>query len=637
MKNKERKTERKKKRGALPLRAPFPVHLLLTVPLAAAALGLVFLIQPGSREILWNSLSSQPSLLALNFFPIWMITAALTFLFRSAFTAAAVAGAFSGFLSLISRTMIEKRDEPLTPKDISLIKEAGNAMRDYGISVDIESVLLIAAFTVLLVLLAFLVRGKRPHGKKGKTACFSVIGAALCVLILTVAVNTVYSSADRYNSFEVDNRFYITGVYNELGFPYCFCYNFNTNTLERPEGFSAKSVEAAIRRYPETENGGLPINVVIVMNEAFSDLTNNDVFAFSEAEDPLAYLNSLRAEDRAICGHIVVPNVGAGTANTEFDVITGLQTCMIREGSNSSAFRVLNHDIDSLFGVFGGDGYFTEFIHPGQNWFYNRQNAYRYFGAEKMIFSEAFTDAERKGSWVTDHAVFEKIRGEFEAAAAQGTPFFNYTTTIQNHMAYTYDKYGYVSPAVPLKKSVDDETMMMLSVYTEGVRDGDAMLREMTAYFDTREEPVLVVYFGDHLPNLGDEFYAYRNLGIPIGEGEDPETTLWSYETPYVIWANEAAAASLDFTAAKADLGLPADGVISANFLGAVVLELTGRGESDSYFAFLNDLRKKLPVFHNGTGKTIDGTFFTAIPPEYAEDIRLLRSWEYYKLKNMGD
>lgn len=607
--------------------------LLLTLPLAVLETLLALYIQPGSLAELLAYLREQPTLAFLNFLPFWLLTLGFTFLFSDPFFAAALTGGLGGVLSLVNRTMVEKRDEPLSPKDFGLIKEAGNAMQSYSLNLHIPSVLAILGFVAAMVLLGLLLRGRRPFHNRWGNVCAALLGALVSFGVLTGCIQQVYSSKELYNSFPVKNRFYITGVYNQLGFPYCFCYNFNTYLVEKPEGFSTREAAAYAEEHPETKGNGEDINVVMVMNEAFSEVTNYEMFDYPEGGEPLKFYNSLVDSDRVVAGHIVVPNFGAGTANTEFDVITGMQTNMIGE-SGASAFRVLHHDVDSIFRVFLEDGYQTEFIHPGQDWFYNRQNVYKYFGAEKLLFSEAFTDAERKGSWVTDAAVLDVMKEEFESAMAAGKPYFNYTVTIQNHMSYTADKYeGMKLDLAPLKQELAPGVRTMTSVYAEGARDADAMLQGLTEYYDAREEPVVLVFFGDHLPNLGDSYFCYRELGVDIGESDDPVTTLRTYETPYVIWANKSAAEVLDFSARKESLGLPEGNTINANYLGALTLELTGRRDEDSFFSYLNDLRRELPVLHNGTGRTADGEYFTELPEEFADEIRKLRFWEYYKLK----
>ena len=134
-------------------------------------------------------------------------------------------------------------------------------------------------------------------------------------------------------------------------------------------------------------------------------------------------------------------------------------------------------------------------------------------------------------------------------------------------MSYTADKYGEGRTFAPISTTADlsDAARTMLEVYTEGVRDADAMLGRLTAYFEERSEPVVLVFYGDHLPYLGDNQLAYAELGSEVAVAEmDRKDVLCSYKTPYVIWANSAAAETLDWDSAVSALDLPEDGVLSA-------------------------------------------------------------------------
>ena len=172
----------------------------------------------------------------------------------------------------------------------------------------------------------------------------------------------------------------------------------------------------------------------------------------------------------------------------------------------------------------------------------------------------------------------------------------------------------------------------MLEVYVEGARDADAMLGRLVESFSAQEEPVVLVYFGDHLPYLGDNQQAYEELGITQDATWD---TLRSYETPYVIWTNEAGAEALDWESAVASLDLPEDGTLSASFLGAAVLELTGRGEETAWFSFLNQLRRLAPVVQRQTYLLPDGSLISAdeADEDLANAIHQWRCWSYYKLQ----
>ena len=183
----------------------------------------------------------------------------------------------------------------------------------------------------------------------------------------------------------------------------------------------------------------------------------------------------------------------------------------------------------------------------------------------------------------------------------------------------------------------------MLEVYTEGVRDADAMLGRLTAYFSDREEPVVLVFYGDHLPYLGDNQKGYAELGsevsIPENERED---ILCSYKTPYVLWANDAAADTLNWSEAVAALDFPEDGVLSASFLGSVLLDLTGRAGESPWFDFLSSLRRIAPVVQKKTYILADGSVLPQrILNEQTDEasmelkaaVHKWRCWSYYKLK----
>ena len=389
---------------------------------------------------------------------------------------------------------------------------------------------------------------------------------------------------------------------------------------------------------------GKDVSVILLMNEAFSDLTDQPMFNWAEETDPLPNLHALQKDPHTLSGHIVVPGFAGGTANTEFDVLTGMQTNALSVTA-TSAMRVVNRNLDSLFRVFGADGYRTSFYHPGDAWFYNRENVYRWLGAEHEVFAKDMKNLEYKGRWVTDDYMAGLIEEEFETAVSEGRPLFNYTTTIQNHMSYTADKYGEGHTFAPVSTTTDisPETRAMLEVYIEGVRDADAMLGRLTAYFSEREEPEVLVFYGDHLPYLGDNQKGYAELGsevsIPENERED---ILCSYKTPYVLWANDAAADTLNWSEAVAALYLPEDGVLSASFLGSVLLDLTGRAGESPWFDFLSSLRRIAPVVQKKTYILADGSVLPQrilneqtdeASMELKDAVRKWRCWSYYKLK----
>lgn len=615
-----------------------PVGLLTAILLGLACSVVVTLFvlwaHPVSVLAMLGKMLRQPLILFLNWLPIALLTAAFAFAFRNVFFSSALVGLIAGVMSLINRVKLTIRGEPFVPRDISLIKEAADAAGSYDMTLPWFQIGCLVVMTAVFIVLGVLLPLKKSEdAPKKRGALVRVMGFVLCLAVLVGAVGLVYSSTDLYNSFETTEPYNLSSVNNELGFVYYFCYHFSTYKIEKPEGFDREEAASWETGY-ESAPDAADVNVVFVMNEAFSDILNEDVFVFPEGENPMEVYNTLAEGENAWAGHIVVPYFAGGTADTEFDVASGMQTNLLNPAAPSlTAFRTVNRDLDSIFRVFGADGYTSCFMHPGQSWFYNRENVYDWFGADESFFVEDF-DAEYKGSWVTDESVLRELISRFEEKSAGGGLDFTYAVTIQNHMSYTAEKYGdYVCPEVETTAELSPEIQTAVNVYAEGIRDANAMLEDLTEFYSEQSEPVLLVFFGDHLPYLGDNRQGYAELGLPAASvtgGEDPFA---AYTAPVLFWCNDAAAEALDFANAIEALDLPADGRISACYLGAAVLELTGRGEVSPWFAFLNEMRRELPVLHNGYYESADGEITTEPTAEEAALVSRMRCWAYYKLR----
>ena len=599
-------------------------ELPLWMTLAAAVLvsGCITLLalwcQPNALRSVLVIFKSQPLLIVLNAMPVGLLVLLFTALFRNVFFSAALVNLTVCGFSVVNRMKIEIRDEPLFPRDFALLKETGRIVEDYSLDFPVKVIALIVLATAALILCGIVLRCRPFPVKKLRGWLGRLLGAAVSLGVLVALILTVYASNDLYNSFRVSNAYYVPSVFNELGFPYCFCHQFTTYPVDKPEGYNRAEAEGWDTA--STASGaGTNINVIMVMNEAFSDITDHESFAYTEENDPLANLHALQNDPNTVAfGHMAAPNFAAGTANMEFDVMTGMQTNAL-SATTSSAFRVVNRSLDSLFRVYSESGYHSAYYHPGDNWFYNRENVLKWMGADETKFLNRMPDFRAKGRWVTDDYVADKIVEAFEAAE---DPLFLYTTTIQNHMSYTADKYGadYVFPEVPLNVSVSEQTETLVKVYAEGARDADAMLGRLTDYFSAQSEPVMLVFFGDHLPYLGDNQLGYKELGFTA---DALWTDLTSYEVPYLIWTNDAAAAQLQ--GIDADLG----DRISAAYLGAAVLELTGHSENSAWFSFLNELRREYPVIHKELTLLPDGSAGT---PDL-QTVSKWRKWSYYKLQ----
>lgn len=584
-------------------------------------------IQPGSFLDSLRTLYHQPRLIPLNWFPALVFTAICYFLTKNVFYSGAVSGGIMSVMSYINLLKIEGREDPLIPSDITLVREAINAIGEYQLYMHWDKLITIAVLVVFAVAVGYFIKSA-SFRLRGRLIC-----AALTFVVFIGAVQFIYRDKDLYNSFKVPYAYNIPSVFNTLGFNYCFLYNYDLYPVDKPENYSKAEVESWIRDEAEGYTApNVKPNVIMVMCEAFTDLSNEAMFAYSEENDPLRDYNAVAASDRAVSGHIVVSNYGAGTANTEFNVLTGMQTNMIGEGTTSS-FRVIRHETDSIASLLAEDGYSTFFMHPGESWFYNRTSVYNRLGIPDQVFVDAFDASDYKGTMISDAAFLDELKSDLHPRMIEAeAPLFAYTVTIQNHQAYTYSKYPQQPDPVPLNIEVSDTTMETLSVYMEGIRDSSAMLLELTEYLDAIDEPTILVFFGDHRPNIGA---ADAELGLPFNLNDTPENTINTYCAPYVIWSNQAYAEAVDLDAAYEALQLPENGLLSDNYLGAVVMQLLGRSGQNPFTDFLNELRLELPVLRSRENAYClsDGTFTDTLTETQAALVEKLDKWTYYQLK----
>ncbi len=600
---------------------------LVTVISLLAAWGLLFLtvlmIQPGGVTETLRMFWQDKLLIPLNAFPILAVLLVCYWIVGNPFAAVGTAGLIVNLLSYVNLVKTDCRNDPFVPADIGLVREAVNAAGEYTLNLHIGILAGILVLSALCFLLAAVFRVKHPRWQVRILGAVAVLGAFVW------SMPNVYQSVDLYTSRgENLSKSNVPEVFRLCGFPYCFLHNYDLYPIEKPEGYQKSTVEQwAEEDAAEYTKPSVQPNVIFIMCESYSDLSDEAVFQYAEEDNPMYGFHQLAASDRARSGHIVVSNYGAGTANTEFDVLTGIQTNMVSP-NNVSSFRVIHKSINALPWDYQAAGYTTYFTHPGYSWFYNRDNVYKFLGMEERVFNDTYTDADRKGTMISDQAFYEHLTAALDEKLAGDKPLFAYGVTIQNHQAYPYSKYGFEPEKPPLSTTISDSAMETLSVYLEGVRDSTAMLEKLCDYFDSREEPILLVFYGDHRPALGQDYGVYRELGLSTGETDTTEDILDTYKTPYLIWANKAYAPDCDFDS----LELPE--TISSNFLGAAVYELTGMTGTDPYFDTLEELRRSLPVISHGVYVDGTGAVSTETTDSQEDVLRRLAWWKYYRLKD---
>ena len=587
-------------------------------------------LQAGSLKNTMLNLLREPMLLLLNLFPILAVLGVLYALFGNLFYAASLSSLILHLLSLVNLIKIECRKDPLVPGDFGLLGEAMVATGEYKLNLHVPIVIAILLLAVGLWLLGIKYK-TRPKLWLRLTA--GVVAAGLFV----GAMFTVYPSQELYTNMvkSVDglSSSNVPAVFDETGFLYCFLHNFRLYEVQKPADYeAAEAAQWATQTAEPSKDGPLPVNVVFVQCEAYSDLFDADAFCYAPEDNPGYLFHQVAERPQAISGKLVVSNYGAGTANTEFDILTGVETVMLNENS-TSALRVVYKKTDSLVRTFTSVGYQSWFMHPGQRWFYNRESTYDRLGFAAQTYFDDFGGYGWKGGYISDESFGQMLKERYEAHRAEtDEPWFAFTVTIQNHQAYRWGRYDPDPPLAELSVDVSDETRKTLSTYAEGIRDSSILLEELTEYFDGDDAPTLLIFWGDHLPALGSSFSIYRELGLEIGNEADMEWALETYSTPYVIYANRAFCAQYDFEAKKEALSLPAGNRISDVYLGELVYELLDMQGTSAYFDFLSQIRRSLPVICRGRFMLPDGTLTEQLGDEDKALLRKLYCWGYYRI-----
>lgn len=588
--------------------------------------GIVYLVT--TTQILrvgWRIVQA-PTMLFLNILPVFLVVLLLTLLTRRLFFSVSLSGVVFLFFAIADRIKVNMRQEPLLPTDLTLVKEVLAILKTFPF----YQILAIGGMLVLFAaLLVFSFRKSQPLPLR---AAHRIGGIVLVIACGFGANHLWYQKEALYDSYPtVDNPYFQVNQYNTKGMIYSFLHQCNIMQVKSPEGYDAAYFEEM-----EDTDWTAPVSeqyphIVMIMGEAFSDLSENEHLDFSNYRDPLQNWKKICAEDGTISGHIAVANFGGGTSNTEYDVLTGCATRYL--DSALPSYNFIHSDFDGLPRQLQKLGYDTLSIHPGYAWFYNRQNVYPDLGFERCYFLEDSFDLATQGygGYINEEAAMDKIIETLDTQIQESdSPLFSFTVTIQNHGPYE-KKYGSLPTNFSTDVPLDETQTDLLTQYFQGIIDADEQLGRLKEYAEHSDEPIVLVYFGDHLPGFSNGMEFFDLLDYPIDANGTAEEQLAVYETPYLIWQNDSAKA-LQHTKTADEIGLPENGLISSQFLGSAVLELFASDYESTLHRYNIEVMQELPVCAKNIYVDHTGSFTEYLSAEQQEKVNTLKNWQYYKL-----
>lgn len=469
------------------------------------------------------------------------------------------------------------KGNPVMPNDLLSLNTAFQVAGGYEFQMTGQAAAGLLHWYASVGILCSLPAGKTAAGWKWKAA----VGSLAVVLCINAVICL---DAEKYQLGAID-QWTVNNFYNTKGSVLGFAGLVKKLKIEEPEGYSIQRAQQLLENSMDAGNvrkDWAPA-VIAVMDESFSDLRSLGDFSCSQE-----YLKEWNAMDDYACrGTLYVSTYGGGTANSEFEFLTGNSIANCASGTIPYQIYDLKNT-GNLAGILTNDGYQATAVHPQYKGNWNRMRTYANFGFDDFLGSGDFESPRYIRSHISDESSFDKV---IELYEQNGGRQFIFNVTMQNHGGYLIEDMAGMD-CIQLKK--EWEAYTDVQTYLTLMRESDQAVRKLLDYFRNIDEPVIVCIFGDHHPAVSADWIA-EVMGKPA-EGLSLEDVQKKYAVPYLIWAN------FETPYEQCSVNL------SANYLGALLLENAGLRQS-AYTGFLQKMREEIPAVNALGYQTKDGAW----------------------------
>ena len=573
------------------------------------------------REALFASYFKSPLLLLMNFLPVFLLFVFLYALSGRLWVGFSVTSALFFVLSVVQQFKLMYRDEPFVLPEILLFRESMLMKGNYHLSVLASDYVTLVGLIAMVAISVFLFLSKgRPW--MGKSRRRLLIGSILAMVFIFQGISGPYFSTKVYARVGEKapiNIYNATENYMARGLVYPFVMSGRMMKGTAPENYD-KKLSAML--WQDVKDVPIPeskkVHVISIMLESFSDFTDYDNIPIHRD-----VYNSFHAiQNEGIHGHMIADIFGGGTVNTERGFLTGFS------GTSYANSAAMMTDTYSHVRYLKQNGYVAEALHPIYGWFYNRKNVNPRLGFDDYLsydnYFQGIEEATGDTEWgyTRDNHFFPEVEKRLNAAAAKGNYYFSYALTYQGHGPYA-DYNMADRHYVDLMEGQDPRDWAMFNNYLSNIAATDDALGDLVESLRKNPAPVVLIFFGDHKPWLGEGDSGYKSMGINIDQST-LEGLLNYYTTPYVIWANDA-------TKAKLGVDFHGEGPDLSFFLLMKYLFETMGWPDDPMIAVQSDYLKNTTVLHppyirkDGEYQVLEGN------ESLLEMVRQYRCMEYYR------
>lgn len=475
-----------------------------------------FLIETVSRLSLfeaWDYMTGTPLVFLYNAFMIFA-TFMIVYLFRRRVFVRILLSVFWLFLGVCNGYLLTKRVTPFNAQDLKVLSDALELTGNYFNTFELVMII-IGVIAVVFWVVSMWRRGGQYAGKMHRIIALGGVAAAFgaCLWLTDEAIDK------RVISNYFGN---IAFAYEDYGFPYCFSSSLFNTGINEPAGYSEETMaeisgDGEITKASADRSEEEMPNIMFVQLESFFDPTEVEWLRFSE--DPIPNLRKLFSDYST--GYFKVPSVGAGTANTEFEVLTGMSMRFFGPGEYPYKTYAKFNPMESAASALKNLGYGAEALHNNGGNFYSRAQVFNNMGFDHYTSKEFMNILQTtpKG-WATDDILVPNIIESMDTTEGQD---FVFTVSVEGHGEYPTEKV-LENPEIIVSGVEDEGTRNAWEYYVNLVHEMDKFAGELIEAVESRDEPTVLVFYGDHLPTMDLEAKDLKSRYL--------------YNTNYVIWDN---------------------------------------------------------------------------------------------------
>ena len=475
-----------------------------------------FVIEAISRHSVvaaWDYMTGTPLVFLYNAFMIF-VTFSIVYLFKRRIFVRMIIGAIWVILGIANGYILLKRVTPFNAQDLKIAGDGIALINNYCNGFEVV-VIAVGAVALLIWLISMWRRGGQYAGKIHHIA--ALIGIIVCGVLYTFVTNIAIDK--RVVSTYFGN---IAFAYEDYGLPYCFSANLFNTGISEPNGYTKKAMakidkDGELNQTAASRSSDELPNIIVVQLESYFDVANAEFFTTSEDACP----NLHNLYQNYSNGYFKVPSVGAGTANTEFEVLTGMNLRYFGPGEYPYKTYSKKHPTESAATALASLGYGTHALHDNTGNFYSRANVFNNMGFDTFTSKEFMNVLQTtENGWAKDEILTQHI---MEAMDTTKQEDFVFTVSVQGHGNYP-ETQVIENPKIKVEGIEDEALKNKWEYYVNQVYEMDQFVGDLIKAVEERNEPSVVVFYGDHLPTMGLK-------------AEDLKSR-YLYNTNYVIWDN---------------------------------------------------------------------------------------------------